>query len=271
VKAPPKEASSVPGRATLALLLREHHPTIAGYVTSERLATSYDDAYAGSPLFETDTRFLDEHLPPPPARVVDLGCGTGRHVLHLALRGHRVTGVDLSEHMLGITASKLAAANLAAELVHADICDLSRLEAGAFDAATCMFSTIGLMKDRSLRLRAMQEARRLLVPGGVFVFHVHNRLINLYSPEGRAWLVRNLIDAALGRASLGDRLMRSYRGEVDLFLHVFTRGEAERLCRDAGFRVVRTMPLNADRTGELTGPFSSLRANGFIIAAAKAD
>lgn len=33
-------------------------------------------------------------------RVLDVGCGTGRHTLELTARGYRVTGVDLSESRL---------------------------------------------------------------------------------------------------------------------------------------------------------------------------
>jgi ubiquinone/menaquinone biosynthesis C-methylase UbiE len=33
-------------------------------------------------------------------RILDVGCGTGRHALELAKRGYSVTGVDLSENML---------------------------------------------------------------------------------------------------------------------------------------------------------------------------
>lgn len=33
-------------------------------------------------------------------RILDIGCGTGRHAIELAARGYRVTGIDLSESML---------------------------------------------------------------------------------------------------------------------------------------------------------------------------
>ncbi|WP_197022356.1 class I SAM-dependent methyltransferase [Candidatus Blastococcus massiliensis] len=39
-------------------------------------------------------------LPPPPARILDLGCGTGSVSVLLAELGHRVTGVDLSPRMV---------------------------------------------------------------------------------------------------------------------------------------------------------------------------
>ncbi|NLE65513.1 MAG: methyltransferase domain-containing protein, partial [Elusimicrobia bacterium] len=33
-------------------------------------------------------------------RIIDIGCGTGRHAIELTRRGYRVTGVDLSEDQI---------------------------------------------------------------------------------------------------------------------------------------------------------------------------
>ena len=178
-----------------------------------------------------------------------------------------VTGVDLSEHMLDIARAKLEGEALEARLVRGDICSLPELAAGGFDAAVCMFSTLGLLRGRKLRLAALGEARRLLRPGGVYAFHVHNLLHNLTHAEGRRWLLGNALEAVLGRARLGDRLMPRYRGEIDLYLHVFTRREALGLARGAGFEVTRLTALNERRDGELTGGWRSVRANGFLVAA----
>ena len=246
-----------------------HHPTVVGYVTNEHIARHYDRTFGTMALFVTDTRFLEEILPAPPARIVDLGCGTGRHVVHLAARGYDVTGVDLSEHMLTEVRSKLASEGASAELVRADICDMSELRGGSFDGAVCMFSTLGLLGTRDLRLAAVREAARLLSPGGVFAFHVHNMLYNLTHRDGRRWLLRNALDAIRGRAGLGDRMMSRYRGELDLYLHLFTRREAVGLVRDAGLELIRVMALNESRSGEVTGLRASVRANGFLFAAKK--
>ncbi|GHG18543.1 MULTISPECIES: class I SAM-dependent methyltransferase [Amycolatopsis] len=47
-------------------------------------------------------------MPPAPAAVVDLGCGTGSLSLLLAQAGHAVCGVDLSPRMLAVAAGKTA-------------------------------------------------------------------------------------------------------------------------------------------------------------------
>lgn len=52
------------------------------------------------------TQLMERILPPPPAQMADLGCGTGSLSLLAAGLGHLVDGVDFSEQMLQIAASK---------------------------------------------------------------------------------------------------------------------------------------------------------------------
>ncbi|MCA9913440.1 MAG: class I SAM-dependent methyltransferase [Anaerolineae bacterium] len=50
---------------------------------------------------QAEVDFLIEHLSlSPDQRILDMGCGVGRHTLELARRGYHVTGVDLSDGML---------------------------------------------------------------------------------------------------------------------------------------------------------------------------
>src|SRR4051794_28643184 len=65
-------------------------------------------------------RLLTELLPEPPARIADLGCGTGSLSVLLARAGHQVTGVDTSPAMLERAAAKADAAGVAVELHRGD-------------------------------------------------------------------------------------------------------------------------------------------------------
>ena len=60
---------------------------------------------------------LSRHLPPPPARVLDVGAGTGSLTLPLARLGYQVTALDLSPMMLERLRLRAAAEGLDIELV----------------------------------------------------------------------------------------------------------------------------------------------------------
>lgn len=60
-------------------------------------------------------------LPPPPASVADLGCGTGSLTLLLADQGYDVCGFDLSARMLDAARNKLSDANLGARFIRSDV------------------------------------------------------------------------------------------------------------------------------------------------------
>jgi SAM-dependent methyltransferase len=61
------------------------------------------------------TRLLVPLMPPAPARIADLGSGTGSLAVLLAQAGHRVCGVDLAPRMVELARAKAAAAGVPAE------------------------------------------------------------------------------------------------------------------------------------------------------------
>ncbi len=66
---------------------------------------------------------LLSRLPPPPARIADLGCGTGSLAVLLAGEGYAVGGVDLSPAMIARAREKADAAGLAVRFAVADAAD----------------------------------------------------------------------------------------------------------------------------------------------------
>jgi len=73
---------------------------------------------------------------PAGSRILDMGCGTGRHSIELAKRGYQVTGVDLSLGMLDVARTNADAAGVALELIHGDATEWIASE--PFDAAICL-------------------------------------------------------------------------------------------------------------------------------------
>jgi ubiquinone/menaquinone biosynthesis C-methylase UbiE len=198
-----------------------------------------------------------------------VGCGTGRILLHFAAKGYWAVGVDLSEEMLRIAGEKAAAAGLSVPLVRANAVELGCLADGSFDYAACLFSTVGMVSGAGNRLSVVRHVCRLLRPGGTFVLHVHNRWFSLWDRAGRRWLLGEAARGLLRRGETGDRHMPAHQGLAGLTLHHFTRREAVRLLRQAGFGVVEVRPVGAGGNGRVRRPwwFGWARAYGYLIAA----
>lgn len=238
------------------------------YLHDPEIARTYDASLAGSSLFAFDQRFAEQHFDRP-GWLIDLGCGTGRLLTPFARRGYWVLGVDLSAEMLKQAGTKAAAAGVTVHRLQANLVELECLADQTFDYAACLFSTLGMVSGVAARVRVVQHAYRLLRPGGRFVLHVHNRWFNFWDPQGRRWLLRDLLRSTLTRQAGGDRLMPVHQGVAGLALHLFTRREIVRLLHDTGFRIREVQPISLRPDGQLPHPwwFGWLRAYGYLLAA----
>ena len=239
-------------------------PPTREYIASAHIAYDYDHYFRFNELFRYDTTVLGEWFAEP-GRLLDLGCGTGRHLVHFAAKGFEVTGVDLSDHMLAIARRALAERGVGGTLVQGDLMELPALGLGRFDYAVCMFSTLGMIYGRANRLAFLRAVRGLLEPGGRLALHVHNRWHNLWYAEGRRYLREACVGWLKHRPEPFQKVVDGYRGIRRMSLYVYSDREIRRDLGRAGFRVTRMLYLNLRRNGALRGPFRGLRANGFLI------
>src|SRR5665648_843973 len=56
-------------------------------------------------------------------RILDIGCGTGRHSIELTKRGYKITGIDLSEYLLKRTKKKTSEQNITIDLQQHDFAE----------------------------------------------------------------------------------------------------------------------------------------------------
>lgn len=127
--------------------------------TYDRIAPLYDERRAGATaLIPALERF--EQLLPDGARVLDVGCGTGRDVLHLQTRVAFVMGIDVSTSMLTIAKSKGAQRIVAADFLHLPTSD--EVVDGCWAAASLLHAPKARAPD------VVAEIRRVLRPNGAF-------------------------------------------------------------------------------------------------------
>ncbi len=112
-------------------------------------------------------------------KVLDIGCGTGRHSIELASRGYNVTGIDLSDSMLAQAAAKAAAKNLAIRFMKHDARALPFKD--EFDAAIMLCEgAFPLMETDEMNFEILQGAARALMKSGTLIFTTLNGLFPLY-------------------------------------------------------------------------------------------
>lgn len=121
-------------------------------------------------------RLLARHNAPRPCRILDIGCGTGRHALALAGRGYDVTGIDRSPFMLEHARTR-AARNAGRGTVRFFEADARRFTLRErFGAALMMFTVLGYQHEEADLSAALMAVRTHLEPGGLFIFDVWNGL-----------------------------------------------------------------------------------------------
>lgn len=249
------------------MAVREHlDPSVREYVAHPVLAREYDSYFAGNALFDYDQEFLQERVVPG-STVLDLGTGTGRHLLPLARTGCRVTGIDLNPHMLDVAAKKIAGCGLSVNLVQADMLQLPIIQAPVFDALLLMFSTLGLVHGRERREAFLRSLRKRLKPDGRLIFHVHNDQYHL-SPHHP--VVNRLKDGLArwqDRLEEGDHIICNYRGILDLRLHSFTVQEIQALLGATGYTLLHLEGLNDERDGPCERTPIEKFSNGFFVIA----
>ncbi len=106
----------------------------------------------------------------PEDRVLDLGCGAGRHMVHLQGRAASLTGLDYSRALLNEAQRHLT---YPASLVRADMRALPFAE-HTFDAVVNFFTSFGYFEDDSENLGVVRGIASVLSPGGRFFVDYFN-------------------------------------------------------------------------------------------------
>ena len=135
--------------------------------------------------FARTREIIRRYLPPGPLRILDVGGATGVHAAWLADDGHEVHVVDPMERHVA------AARRLASPRRHvsAELGDARALPAPAGSAdAVLLLGPLYHLTERDDRLRALEEARRVLRPGGLAFVAAISRFASLIDGLSRGFL-----------------------------------------------------------------------------------
>jgi SAM-dependent methyltransferase len=122
----------------------------------------YSDPSCG--MYLRDIGCILDLLPPPPARLLDLGCGSGWTSVLFARRGYDVVGQDIASDMIDLAEQNKSRAGL--DNIRFLVCDYENLPFDAeFDAAVFNESLHHAVDEEA----ALRSAYRALKPGGICV------------------------------------------------------------------------------------------------------
>jgi SAM-dependent methyltransferase len=144
--------------------------------------------------FARTKELLQRFLPPPAAMVLDVGGGPGAYASWLADLGYRV-------HLIDVVALHVEQATKASRgrftTALGDARDLPQQDS-AWDAVL-MLGPHYHLTDRTDRIQAMQETKRVLRPGGVLAAAAISRFVSLLDGLVNGWLGDPSFDAIVER------------------------------------------------------------------------
>jgi SAM-dependent methyltransferase len=112
-------------------------------------------------------------------KIIDIGCGTGRHSIELTQRGYDVIGIDLSESLLAKAREKAGQLDLQIRFLHHDARDLPF--ENHFDVAIMLCEGgFPLMETDEMNFEILKNVSKSLRKNGKFIFTTLNGLFPLF-------------------------------------------------------------------------------------------
>ena len=169
----------------------------------ENYAQKYDkEIFTQGTIGECD--FIEKELNfNKSVKILDVGCGTGRHSIELSRRGYSVTGIDLSESQLAQAKEKAKKDNLQIELLKHDARNLPFNN--EFDAAIMLCEGgFPLMETDEMNFEILKNVTESLKAEAKFIFTTLNGLFPLYHSVEKFCAANSVGDNATYRSNTFD-------------------------------------------------------------------
>ncbi|MGD0832893.1 MAG: class I SAM-dependent methyltransferase [Candidatus Dormibacteria bacterium] len=149
-------------------------PAFSRRLLREHLDQAHDGASRRERLVDGHVRRLLRLLPPPPATVLDAGCGPGLYAVRLGALGYQVHGVDVGPAVIRHARRSSRAAGLDRQ-VQFDVADLRSLPVSPrYDAALLVYYVLENLPIRS-QVAVLRRLGRCLRPGGRLIAEIRLR------------------------------------------------------------------------------------------------
>jgi len=136
------------------------------------LAPYYDTLF---PVGDAQRDFLLRYLQASGiARVLDAGCGTGRHLEIFAANGFEVAGIEPSASMAALARERLEPRGAEHEIAVASLAEAPDHLNGPYDAAVCLGNTLAHLLPAEQLAAGLAALARLLRPGGRLITQTVN-------------------------------------------------------------------------------------------------
>lgn len=177
-------------------------------------------------------------------RVLDLGCGSGRHSISFAKRGYNeVTGVDLSPTLLSVARENAEREDAKIDFIEADMRTISRRD--HYDLIVNLFTSFGYFERDEENADVIAGIARALKPGGWFVqdffneYWLRKHLVahdERMMPDGRRLEQTRWIEGGRVEKRL---LLRSQEEAIEYIesVRMFGLADFERMYASAGLRL----------------------------------
>lgn len=178
----------------------------------------------------------------PGARILDVGCGFGRHSIELARRGYEITGIDPSAALIAEAKLRAAKAGTSVDFQRARGEQFSSIQ--DYDAAICLFTSLGQISDCDDNSGLIERVFAILKPGRQFVVEVPQRATAVsqlkmkeqFGEGGNATIVSRYYDANRHVVSEEFRVVKNNSEKTYVLKYrLFDRSELETRIVKAGF------------------------------------
>lgn len=149
----------------------------------EALFENYAHKYDNEPFVQGtvgECDFIEQEVKQDTSlKILDIGCGTGRHAIELAKRGYNVTGIDLSENQIKRAREKAQEAGVTIDFQIQDARNLPF--DGEFDVAIMLCEGgFSLMETDEMNFEILKNATKALKNKGKLIFTTLNGLFPLF-------------------------------------------------------------------------------------------